>query len=184
MVLAAGPIAILLAGPLPVDEGAGAQAPDRSADALGAVVVRLIGVGGLIVAGVYLKDSCRWAPRGMLLSAGMMPLNSIAVGLEVTGAFLLTWTEFLDQTMLVERGARAAMSFLPFAIAAWLFVVGLWGVVSSRNLVRTVLSLTVVQSATYLLLLGVGYRNGARRRSSRTSRRHRGWSTRSCRCWC
>lgn len=53
------------------------------------------------------------------------------------------------------------MRFLPFAVAAWLFVVGLWGVVSSRNLVRTVLSLTVVQSATYLLLLGVGYRNGA-----------------------
>ena len=51
------------------------------------------------------------------------------------------------------------MSFLPFAVAAWLFVIGLWGVVSSRNLVRTVLSLTVVQSSTYLLLLGVGYRN-------------------------
>jgi multicomponent Na+:H+ antiporter subunit C len=50
------------------------------------------------------------------------------------------------------------MSFLPYAVGAWLFVIGLWGVVSSRNLVRTVLSLTVVQSATYLLLLGVGYR--------------------------
>jgi multicomponent Na+:H+ antiporter subunit C len=47
-------------------------------------------------------------------------------------------------------------------VAAWLFVVGLWGVVSSRDLVRTVLSLTVVQSSTYLLLLGVGYRHGAK----------------------
>jgi multicomponent Na+:H+ antiporter subunit C len=54
------------------------------------------------------------------------------------------------------------MSFLPFAVAAWLFVIGLWGVVSSRDLVRTVLSLTVVQSSTYLLLLGVGYRSGGR----------------------
>ncbi|HEY2772263.1 MAG TPA: cation:proton antiporter subunit C [Solirubrobacteraceae bacterium] len=52
------------------------------------------------------------------------------------------------------------MSFLPYAVAAWLFVVGLWGVVASRNLVRTVLSLTVVQSATYVLLLAVGYRSG------------------------
>jgi len=52
------------------------------------------------------------------------------------------------------------VSFLPFAVAAWLFLVGLWGIVSSRNLVRTILSLTVVQSATYLVLLGVGYRNG------------------------
>jgi multicomponent Na+:H+ antiporter subunit C len=54
------------------------------------------------------------------------------------------------------------MSFFPFVVAAWLFVVGLWGVVSSRNLVRTVLSLTVVQSSTYLILLGVGYRTGGR----------------------
>jgi multicomponent Na+:H+ antiporter subunit C len=54
------------------------------------------------------------------------------------------------------------VSFLPYAAAAWLFVVGLWGVVSSTNLVRTVLSLTVVQSSTYLVLLGVGYRAGAK----------------------
>jgi multicomponent Na+:H+ antiporter subunit C len=54
------------------------------------------------------------------------------------------------------------MSFLPFAVAAWLFVVGLWGVVSSRDLVRTVLCLAVVQSSTYVLLLGVGYRSGGK----------------------
>jgi multicomponent Na+:H+ antiporter subunit C len=52
------------------------------------------------------------------------------------------------------------MSFLPFAVAAWLFIVGLYGVVSSRNLIRTILSLAVVQSATYVLLLGIGYRHG------------------------
>lgn len=54
------------------------------------------------------------------------------------------------------------MSFLPFAVAAWLFIAGLYGVVSSRNLVKTILSLTVVQSATYLVLLGVGYRSGGK----------------------
>ena len=54
------------------------------------------------------------------------------------------------------------MSFLPFAVAAWLFVVGLYGVVSSRNLVRTILSLTIVQSSTYVILLGIGYRNGGK----------------------
>ena len=54
------------------------------------------------------------------------------------------------------------MSFLPFAVAAWLFVIGLWGVVSSTNLVRTVLSLTVVQSSTYVILLGVGYVSGGK----------------------
>ncbi|HEX8976297.1 MAG TPA: cation:proton antiporter subunit C [Solirubrobacteraceae bacterium] len=54
------------------------------------------------------------------------------------------------------------MSFLPYAAAAWLFLVGLWGVVSSTNLVRAVLSLTVVQSSTYLVLLGIGFRSGAK----------------------
>ena len=54
------------------------------------------------------------------------------------------------------------MNYLPFIAAAWLFIVGLWGVVSSQNLVRTVLSLTVVQSSTYVLLLGIGFRTGGR----------------------
>ena len=54
------------------------------------------------------------------------------------------------------------MGFFPFVVAAWLFVIGLWGVVASRNLVRTVLCLIVVQSSSYLLLLGVGYRSGGR----------------------
>jgi multicomponent Na+:H+ antiporter subunit C len=54
------------------------------------------------------------------------------------------------------------MGFLPYAVAAWLFVIGLWGIVASRNLIRTVLCLTVVQSSTYLVLVGVGYRSGGR----------------------
>jgi multicomponent Na+:H+ antiporter subunit C len=52
------------------------------------------------------------------------------------------------------------MNFLPFAVAAWLFLIGLYGIVSSRNLIRAILSLTVVQSATYVVLLGVGYVHG------------------------
>jgi multicomponent Na+:H+ antiporter subunit C len=54
------------------------------------------------------------------------------------------------------------MSFFPFFVAAWLFVIGLWGVISSRNLVRTVICLVVVQASSYLLLLGIGYRSGAK----------------------
>lgn len=54
------------------------------------------------------------------------------------------------------------MSVLPFLVAAWLFAFGLWGVATSRHLVRTVLNLTVVQSATYVLLVAVGYRTGGK----------------------
>ncbi|HTU33819.1 MAG TPA: cation:proton antiporter subunit C [Candidatus Acidoferrum sp.] len=47
-----------------------------------------------------------------------------------------------------------------FAVAAWLFVIGLYGIISSRHLVHLCLSLTVVQAATYVLLAVIGYRPG------------------------
>jgi multicomponent Na+:H+ antiporter subunit C len=53
------------------------------------------------------------------------------------------------------------VSYLPYAVAAWLFVAGLYGVVSSRNLIHMTLCLTVMQSSTYVLLLAIGYKNGA-----------------------
>ena len=54
------------------------------------------------------------------------------------------------------------MSYLPYALAGWLFVVGLYGVVTSRNLIHLVVCVSVIQSATYVLLLGIGYRSGAK----------------------
>ena len=52
------------------------------------------------------------------------------------------------------------MSFLPYAVAAWVCIVGLYGIVTSRNLIHLALCLTVMQSSTYLLLLAVGYVKG------------------------
>ena len=100
VVLAAGPIAILLAGRYLSMKRVAPKRLIESADAIGAAAYALIGLGGLIFAGIYLKNFLPLGGEGHLLSAGMMPLNSAAVGLEVTGAFLLTWTEFLDQTMI------------------------------------------------------------------------------------
>ena len=53
------------------------------------------------------------------------------------------------------------MSFLPYAVAVWICLVGLYGVVTSRHLVHTIICVAVVQSSTYVLLLAVGYRKGA-----------------------
>jgi multicomponent Na+:H+ antiporter subunit C len=53
------------------------------------------------------------------------------------------------------------MRMLPFLVAAWLFVVGLYGIVTSRHLVHLIMCLVVVQTSTYVLLLGVGYKIGA-----------------------
>jgi multicomponent Na+:H+ antiporter subunit C len=51
------------------------------------------------------------------------------------------------------------MSYLPYALAVWIFLVGLYGVVSSRSLVHLVVCLNVTQSSTYVLLLSIGYVN-------------------------
>jgi multicomponent Na+:H+ antiporter subunit C len=53
-----------------------------------------------------------------------------------------------------------SLQTLPFFFAAWLFFCGLYGVVTSKHLVHAVVSLAVLQSSTYMLLLGIGYRVG------------------------
>jgi multicomponent Na+:H+ antiporter subunit C len=53
------------------------------------------------------------------------------------------------------------MSAPAYVVAAWLLLVGLYGVVTSRNLVHLVMCLGVAQASTYVLLLAVGYREGA-----------------------
>jgi multicomponent Na+:H+ antiporter subunit C len=52
------------------------------------------------------------------------------------------------------------VSLLPYLLAAWIFAVGLYGVVTSRHLVHLVVCLSVAQSSTYVLLLAIGYRKG------------------------
>jgi multicomponent Na+:H+ antiporter subunit B len=68
----------------------------------GAAGFALLGVGGLIFTGTFLKNFIALGKPGELLSAGTIPLVSIAIGFEVAGAFLLAWTEFLDQALLVR----------------------------------------------------------------------------------
>jgi multicomponent Na+:H+ antiporter subunit C len=53
------------------------------------------------------------------------------------------------------------MAVFPFAVVAWILGIGLYGVVTSRHLVHQIVCLIVVQSSTYVLLLGVGYVTGA-----------------------
>ena len=50
------------------------------------------------------------------------------------------------------------MSILPYLLAAWIFLVGLYGIVTSRNLIHICVCVSVCQSATYVLLLAIGYR--------------------------
>jgi multicomponent Na+:H+ antiporter subunit C len=52
------------------------------------------------------------------------------------------------------------LAHYPYYIAAWIFLCGLYGIVRSRHLVHTVISLAVLQTSTYVLLLAIGFRKG------------------------
>ena len=52
------------------------------------------------------------------------------------------------------------LDHFPYYIAAWIFLCGLYGLVRSHHLVHTVISLTVLQTSTYILLLAIGFRKG------------------------
>ncbi|MGN6372254.1 MAG: MnhB domain-containing protein [Solirubrobacteraceae bacterium] len=74
------------------------------ADAAGAAGYALIGLGGIVFAGAFFRNFLGLGTPGEIVSAGTIQLNSLAVALEVTGAFILLWSEFLDQTLIVRPG--------------------------------------------------------------------------------
>ncbi len=51
------------------------------------------------------------------------------------------------------------MSMLGWIVAAWLFGIGIYGIVTSRSYIHLIGCLSVCQSATYVLLLGIGLRS-------------------------
>ncbi|HZU79815.1 MAG TPA: cation:proton antiporter subunit C [Acidimicrobiales bacterium] len=53
------------------------------------------------------------------------------------------------------------MNVFPFVVVAWIAGVGLYGIVTSRHLVHQIICLVVLQTSTYVLLLGVGYKHNA-----------------------
>src|SRR4029453_867410 len=58
------------------------------------------------------------------------------------------------------QARHPSLSFLPYAVAVWVCMVGLYGIVTSRHLIHTIVFVSVVRSSTYVLLLAVGYREG------------------------
>jgi multicomponent Na+:H+ antiporter subunit B len=104
IVLAAAPLAVFIAGRYMRMKLIAPSVVVEFGDAIGAAGYGLVGLGGLIFAGIFFKNFIPFGIPGHLLSAGQMPLASIAVGLEVSGAFLVGWTEFLDQAMIVQGG--------------------------------------------------------------------------------
>jgi len=47
------------------------------------------------------------------------------------------------------------------ATGALLILVGLWGLLTRRNLVKMILGFSIMDTGTHLLIVGLGYREGA-----------------------
>lgn len=102
VILAAGPLAIFLAGRYLQMRVVAPEKLEEIADAAGAAGYALVGLGGLVFAGVFFRNFLPLGISGHLLSAGQIDVASAAVGLEVSGAFLVAWSEFLDQAILIR----------------------------------------------------------------------------------
>ena len=102
VVLAAALLIVFLAGEYLVMRVMAPHALVELGEAAGAASYALIGLGGLIFSGVFFHNFIALGTPGKLLSAGTIPLSNIGVGIEVAGAFILLWTEFLDQALVVR----------------------------------------------------------------------------------
>ena len=128
-------------------------------EAVGAGGFAGIGLAAVVMGLPYLSNFLGLGRTpGAVSSSGTIALISFFVGMEVAAAFVLLVSELLDQTLLV---AERLMQVFPFVVVVWILAVGLYGMVTSRHLMHLIMCLIVVQSSTYVLLLGVGYKTGA-----------------------
>ncbi|MGH2882913.1 MAG: MnhB domain-containing protein, partial [Solirubrobacteraceae bacterium] len=102
VILATGPLAVFLAGRYLRMRIIAPHTVVEIGDAVGAIGYGLVGLGGLVFVGIFFKNFLPLGIPGHLLSAGQIDVASVAVGLEVSGAFLVAWSEFLDQAILVR----------------------------------------------------------------------------------
>lgn len=54
------------------------------------------------------------------------------------------------------------MNYLPYAVAVWMFAIGIVGIIRCRNVIAAVLCLAEMQASTYVLLIAIGYKNGGK----------------------
>jgi multicomponent Na+:H+ antiporter subunit B len=72
----------------------------EATEATGAVAFALVALGGLVFSGALLANFLATGTLGDVLSAGTIPVLSVATGVEVTAALTLILSELLDQTLL------------------------------------------------------------------------------------
>ena len=103
IVLATAPLALFLAGRYLRTRFVSPHTLLEVGEAVGAAGYAMVGIAGLVFVGIFFKNFLPGGIPGHLLSAGQIDVASTAVGVEVSGAFLVAWSEFLDQAIMVRR---------------------------------------------------------------------------------
>jgi multicomponent Na+:H+ antiporter subunit B len=103
IVLATAPLALFLAGRYLRTRFVSPHTLLEVGEAVGAAGYAMVGIAGLVFVGIFFKNFLPLGIPGHLLSAGQIDVASVAVGVEVSGAFLVAWSEFLDQAIMVRR---------------------------------------------------------------------------------
>src|SRR5947207_5589547 len=102
VILASGAFIVFVAGEYVALKRIAPHRIVEAGEAAGAAGYALVGVGGLVFAGVFFKNFLHLGKPGELLSAGTILISNIAVAAEVAGAFLVIWSEFLDQAVAIR----------------------------------------------------------------------------------
>jgi multicomponent Na+:H+ antiporter subunit B len=103
VVLATGALLVYLSGEYVTLRRVRPEALLDLAESSGAAGYVAVGLLGLAVGATFLENVLPLGQPGTLLSAGMIPLINLAVGLEVAAGFVLLLSEFLEQTLVVRR---------------------------------------------------------------------------------
>jgi multicomponent Na+:H+ antiporter subunit B len=102
VILAAALLGVFLAGEYIAVRVLAPHAMVEVGETIGAAGYALVGLGGLLFSTAFFKNFLELGKPTALLSAGTIPISNWAVGLEVAGAFLVLWTEFFDQALVVR----------------------------------------------------------------------------------
>ena len=63
----------------------------------------VIGIVSMLLGSAYLHNFCPFGTAGTLASSGSISMLNVATALEVTAAFVLLFTEFLEELVVVQE---------------------------------------------------------------------------------
>jgi multicomponent Na+:H+ antiporter subunit B len=103
VILAGGLLLVYAAGQVAAVQRVRPVSLVEVADAVGAASYTLVAVAGLVFGVAAMDNVLPFGTAGSLLSGGIVPVLSVAVGVEVTAAVTLILSELVDQMLLRGR---------------------------------------------------------------------------------